>query len=144
MTALVDELGIESYFDHLAGVLDHADARMRDAVRALPDGVYLGEDHTDNDCFEKVDVAVRVALTVKGDALTLDFSGSDPQMRGFKNSSLANTYSAAYLALSSFFDTAIPRNEGTYRCVNDHRARGLDRECAPAGADDDEHGVRRP
>ena len=117
VTALVDELGIESYFDHLAGVLDHADARMRDAVRALPDGVYLGEDHTDNDCFEKVDVAVRVAMTVKGDALTLDFSGSDPQIRGFKNSSLANTYSAAYLALSSFFDTAIPRNEGTYRCV---------------------------
>ena len=55
VTALVDELGIESYFDHLAGVLDHADARMRDAVRALPDGVYLGEDHTDNDCFEKVE-----------------------------------------------------------------------------------------
>ena len=117
VTALVDELGIESYFDHLAGVLDHADARMRDAIRALPDGVYLGEDHTDNDCFEKVDVAVRVAMTVRGDALTLDFSGSDPQMRGFKNSSLANTYSAAYLALSSFFDTTIPRNEGTYRCV---------------------------
>ena len=117
VTALVDELGIESYFDHLAGVLDHADARMREAVRALPDGVYLGEDHTDNDCFEKIDVAVRVAMTVTGDALTLDFSGSDPQIRGFKNSSLANTYSAAYLALSSFFDTAIPRNEGTYRCV---------------------------
>ena len=56
-------------------------------------------------------------MTVKGDALTLDFSGSDPQIRGFKNSSLANTYSAAYLALSSFFDTVIPRNEGTYRCV---------------------------
>ena len=65
VTALVDELGIESYFDHLAGVLDHADARMRDAIRALPDGVYLGEDHTDNDCFEKVDVAVRVAMTVR-------------------------------------------------------------------------------
>ena len=117
VTALVAELGIESYFDHLAGVLDHADARMRDAISALPDGVYLGEDHTDNDCFEKVDVAVRVAMTVKGDRLTLDFSDSDPQMRGFKNSSLANTYSAAYLALSSFFDTTIPRNEGTYRCV---------------------------
>ena len=106
-----------SLFDHLAGVLDHADARMRDAVRALPDGVYLGEDHTDNDCFEKLDVAVRVAMTSMAIPLTLDFSGSDPQMRGFKNSSLANTYSAAYLALSSFFDTSIPRNEGTYRCV---------------------------
>jgi len=90
---------------------------MRHAIAALPDGVYLGEDHTDNDCFTKVDVAVRVSMTVKGDQVVLDFSGSDPQIRGFKNSSLANTYSAAFMALSSFFDTSIPRNEGTYRCV---------------------------
>jgi N-methylhydantoinase B len=117
VSALANELGLESYFEHLAGVLDHADTRMRKVVSALPDGVYLGEDHTDNDCFKKIDVAIRVALTVAGDTLTLDFSGSDPQMIGFKNSSLANTYSAAYLALSSFFDTDIPRNEGTYRCV---------------------------
>jgi N-methylhydantoinase A len=117
VTALVEELGLASYFAHLVGVLDHADARMRSAVAALPDGTYLGEDSTDNDCFEKRHVAIRVVMTVKGDALTLDFSGSDPQIRGFKNSSLANTYSAAYMALSSFFDTSIPRNEGTYRCV---------------------------
>jgi N-methylhydantoinase A/oxoprolinase/acetone carboxylase beta subunit/N-methylhydantoinase B/oxoprolinase/acetone carboxylase alpha subunit len=117
VTALVDELGLASYFEHLTGVLDHADARMRSAVAALPDGTYLGEDSTDNDCFEKRNVSIRVAMTVKGEALTLDFSGSDPQIRGFKNSSLANTYSAAYMALSSFFDTSIPRNEGTYRCV---------------------------
>jgi N-methylhydantoinase A/oxoprolinase/acetone carboxylase beta subunit/N-methylhydantoinase B/oxoprolinase/acetone carboxylase alpha subunit len=118
VTVLVDELGIESYFEHLAGVLDHADASMRRAVAALPDGTYLGEDITDNDCFEKRDVAIRAALHVKGDTLTLDFSGSDPQIKGFKNSSVANTYSAAYMALSSFFDTSIPRNEGTYRCVS--------------------------
>ncbi|MFY0614285.1 MAG: hydantoinase B/oxoprolinase family protein [Hyphomicrobiaceae bacterium] len=117
VTALVEELGSHSYFEHLAGVLDHADARMRDAISGLPDGVYLGEDITDNDCFDKVDIAIRVAMTVEGSSLTLDFSKSDPQIKGFKNSSLANTYSAAYMALSSFFDTAIPRNEGTYRCV---------------------------
>jgi N-methylhydantoinase B len=109
---------LESYFAHLAGVLEHADARMREAVTALPNGVYLGEDSTDNDCFDKITTTIRVALTVDDDQITLDFSESDPQMRGFKNSSLANTYSAAYLALSSFFDTDIPRNEGTYRCVS--------------------------
>ena len=117
VAALVHEFGLESYFEHLAGVLDHAEARMRDAIRALPDGVYLGEDHSDNDCFEKMDIAIRVAVTVDADSVTLDFSGSDPQIKGFKNSSVANTYSAAYMALSSFFDTSIPRNEGTYRCV---------------------------
>ncbi|MGY9058127.1 MAG: hydantoinase B/oxoprolinase family protein, partial [Alphaproteobacteria bacterium] len=118
VAALASELGLESYFAHLAGVLEHADARMREAVKALPNGVYLGEDSTDNDCFDKITTTIRVALTVEEDRLTLDFSESDPQMRGFKNSSLANTYSAAYLALSSFFDTDIPRNEGTYRCVS--------------------------
>lgn len=115
--ALTQELGVEPYLSYLDGVLEHADRRMRAAVSELPDGTYFGEDHSDNDCFEKVDVAIRVALTVEGDAVTADFSASDPQMVGFKNSSLANTYSAVYLALASFFDTSIPRNEGTYRCL---------------------------
>jgi N-methylhydantoinase B len=98
-------------------VLEHADRRMRAAVAELPDGTYYGEDHSDNDCFQKMDIAIRVALTVKGDEMVVDFSQSDPQILGFKNSSLANTYSSVFLAIASFFDTSIPRNEGTYRCV---------------------------
>ena len=114
---LTEELELDAYLGHLAGVLDHADARMREAVDALPDGTYFGEDHSDNDCFEKIDIAIRVNLTVCGDALSVDFTGTHPQVAGFKNSSIANTHSAVYLALSAFFDTGIPRNEGTYRCV---------------------------
>ena len=115
--ALTAELGIAPYLQYLDEVLDHADRRMRAAIAELPDGTYHGEDHSDNDCFQRVDVAIRVALTVKGDTLVADFSASDPQILGFKNSSLANTYSAVYLAIASFFDTSIPRNEGTYRGV---------------------------
>ena len=116
--ALANELGVDAYLSYLAGVLNHADRRMRVAIQALPDGVYFGEDHTDNDCFEKVDIAIKVRLTVSGDELDIDFTGTDPQIEGFKNSSLANTYSSVYLAVSSFFDTSIPRNEGTYRCLS--------------------------
>jgi len=117
VSALAAELGLGSYFAHLDGILDHADRRMREAIATLPDGTYLGEDHSDNDCFGPADIAIRVAVTVTGDRMTMDFTGSDPQIAGFKNSSLANTYSSAYLALSSFFDPDIPRNEGTYRAV---------------------------
>ncbi|MBT6276764.1 MAG: hydantoinase B/oxoprolinase family protein, partial [Chromatiales bacterium] len=117
VAALATELGLASYFEHLAGVLDHAEARMREAIAALPDGTYYGEDTTDNDCFKKVDYTIRATLTVKGSSIVVDFSGSDSQMAGFKNSSIANTYSATFLALSSFFNTDIPRNEGTYRSV---------------------------
>ena len=54
---------------------------------------------------------------MQGDEITVDFTGTDPQIRGFKNSSVANTWSAVYLALSSFFEPDLPRNEGTYRSV---------------------------
>ncbi|MEL7207530.1 MAG: hydantoinase B/oxoprolinase family protein, partial [Actinomycetota bacterium] len=114
---LVADLGLGRYFAHLEGILDHAEARMSAAIATLPDGVYEATEISDNDCFERVDVAIRVRITVDGDRMTMDFSGSDPQIKGFKNSSLANTHSSAFLALSSFFDTDIPRNEGTYRGV---------------------------
>ncbi|MDP6141251.1 MAG: hydantoinase B/oxoprolinase family protein, partial [Arenicellales bacterium] len=55
--------------------------------------------------------------TITGEAMAVDFTGSHEQIRGFKNSSFANTYSSVYMALSAFFDPAIPRNEGTYRNV---------------------------
>jgi N-methylhydantoinase A len=117
VAALVDELGAEPYLDYLDGVLDHADRRMRAAIAELPDGVYFGEDHSDNDCFVKVDIPIVCTLTVEGDQITADFTGSGDQITGFKNSSIANTYSSVYLAIASFFDPNIPRNEGTYRGV---------------------------
>ena len=114
---LATELGTPPYLAYLDGVLAHGERRMRAAIAELPDGTYYGEDRTDNDCFGPADIAVRVHLTVDGDEMMLDFTGTDPQILGFKNSSLANTYSSVYLAVSSFFDTSIPRNEGTYRSL---------------------------
>jgi N-methylhydantoinase B len=101
----------------IEGVLAHADRSFRNALASLPRGVWRGEDHTDNDCFELRDVWIRVALDVRDDGLTVYFTGTDPQIKGFKNSSVANTWSAVYMALASFFDPALPRNEGTFRSV---------------------------
>ena len=117
VAALVEELGVAQALDYFAGVLAHADRSVRAAITALPDGRYLGEDHSDNDCFGPVDVAVRVKVTIAGDAMEVDFTGTDEEIRGFKNSSLANTYSAVYTALASFLDPKLPHNEGAFRCV---------------------------
>ena len=64
---LSSELGADraGYFD---GILDIGERRMRAEIRALPDGVYHGEDTTDNDCFEQIDYTVRVTLTVAGES----------------------------------------------------------------------------
>lgn len=114
---LLDTYGTDQGLGYLAGILDHADRLFRQALAALPPGRYEGVSWFDNDCFEPVDIPIRVAVTVAADAVEVDFTGTHPQIRGFKNSSLANTHSAVYTALSSFFDPEIPRNGGTFRSV---------------------------
>jgi N-methylhydantoinase B len=117
VAALLAEVGLDSGLALIEGILDHADRRFRAAIAALPPGRYVAEEKTDNDCFEQRDVVIRVALTLGPDGTTVDFTGTDPQIRGFKNSSVANTWSAVYMALASFFDPDLPRNEGTFRSV---------------------------
>ena len=118
VAALVDELGVNNAMDYFTGVLDHADRSVRAEIAKLPDGVYEAEDRSDNDCFEIRDVIVRVKLTIKGENMTVDFTGTDEQILGFKNSSLGNTYSAIFTALASFLDPHLPHNEGAFRCVD--------------------------
>lgn len=115
--ALVEEFGLASVRTSFASILDHAERHMQAAISALPDGVYEGEDASDTDCFRTVPVPVRVKITVAGGAMTVDFTGSAAQIRGFKNSSLANTHSAVYVALLSHFDAPIPRNAGAFRPI---------------------------
>ena len=114
---LVGELGEAEYRDYFEGILEHADRSFRRCVASLPDGDFHAEEAIDNDCFEPLDDAIRVRLAVKGEALEVDFTGTAPQVQGFKNSSIANTWSATYMALSSYFEPDLPRNEGSFRTV---------------------------
>ncbi|MBH62448.1 MAG: hypothetical protein CL569_08360 [Alphaproteobacteria bacterium] len=117
VAALARELGVDRTFQCLKGILDHADRRFRAALCTLPDGRYEGVEITDNDCFESVDIEIRAAVEISGDSVTVDSTGTDPQIKDFKNSSIANTHSAVFLAFTTFFDPDIPRNEGTYRAI---------------------------
>jgi len=111
------EQGLEAALAGFEGVLEHGDRMMRSCLAAVPDGIWQGSDATENDCFEDIRTEIHVALVVQGETVTVDFTGTGPQMKGFKNSSVANTMSAAYMALASFFPENLPRNEGTFRSV---------------------------
>ena len=113
----LEQLGVDGFVRYLDAILDHADRCFRDIVAALPDGTYDAVEITDTDCFELVDLPIKVRLTVSGDGMIVDFAGTAPQMKGFKNSPVANTTSAVYMALASFFSPDLPKNEGLFRSV---------------------------
>lgn len=114
---LAADLGKEGVSLYFEGILEHANRCLRRALEALPDGVYRGLEQFDNDCFDDCVIPLVMTVTKTGGAMTVDFTGTAPQIRGFKNSSLANTYSGVYAGIASFFDASLPRNEGTFRSV---------------------------
>jgi len=62
-------------------VLDYAERRTRARLAELPDGTYEAEDCLEDDIdHTERDVRIRVSAQITGDGLTLDFSGTDPQV----------------------------------------------------------------
>lgn len=124
VSALIEEFGVETGKEYIAGLLDYGERMFRAAVRELPDGRYEAEELSHNDCFEDIEIPVRVAMTIAGDHLTVDFTGTHPQVRGFKNASLVTTHACVYLGLFSFLDPALPHNGGAFRAVTLIAPRG--------------------
>jgi N-methylhydantoinase B/oxoprolinase/acetone carboxylase alpha subunit len=105
----------------LAEVLDHGERRMRAALADLPDGTWTFADVVDSfgpAPHQQVATHIRVDLTVAGDELTFDLSGSDPQRAGNVNAVEAVTVSAAVYALRCVLDPTMPANGGALRPVH--------------------------
>ena len=115
--AILRDVGVDEGLAYFSGLLDHAEAMMRNAITALPEGCWVGIDGSNTDCFKEVDVPIKVTVTKIEDTLTFDFTGSSDQIAGFKNSSIANTFSSVFVAVATFFDSTIPHNEGALRPI---------------------------
>lgn len=113
---LVDAYGdvvVTKAFDALQ---DRAEAMMRDAIGALPDGRYAFEDVLDNDGITADRLTVAVDLTIAGETMVLDFSRSSPPTAGPVNISRATTIAGCYVALKHAFPD-VPANAGCLRPI---------------------------
>ena len=102
-------------------VLDYGERRMRAALAAMPDGEWFFEDVLDSSgprVSQQSPVRVALRLTVLGEAVTFDFSGSDSQQPGNVNAVEAVTVSAVSFALRSALDPGMPSNGGAMRPVS--------------------------
>ncbi|HEV7213565.1 MAG TPA: hydantoinase B/oxoprolinase family protein, partial [Chloroflexota bacterium] len=100
--------------EHAAALLSYAESLTRAAIRALPDGHYQFADYLDGDGQGALDLPVQVALTVAGDTLTLDFTGSAAQCAGSLNAVAAITRSACLYCLRCLMGSDAPTNDGCF------------------------------
>ena len=96
-------------------------AHARGAARRCPTARYEAERAIEGDGVSDDDVPIRVAVTIDGDALSIDFAGTDDQVAGNVNCPLSVTRSACYFALRVLLPSDVPANAGTYAALLDRR-----------------------
>jgi N-methylhydantoinase B len=122
---LAARYGAELLTAVMAALQDYSEARMRAAIRAVPDGIYYGEDAVDDDGINEMPLPVRAKLTVHGDSIDVDFAGTARQVRRNLNAPFASTLSAALSCIKAVLtDPDIPFNAGAARPINISAPRG--------------------
>lgn len=114
---LADRHGLADLQEITAEIKNYSERRMRAELGALPDGTYEFADALDDDGRGHEDLPIRVAATVDGEGLRVDFDGTADQVEGVVNAPFAVTASATYYAVRCLTDPDIPPNEGCYRPI---------------------------
>ncbi len=118
MIELAERYGIDELEFYFGELLDYSERGARRAIDDLPDGTYRYTDYLDDDGIDPdVPVNITVAITVAGDAVRVDFTGTSPQVRGAINSTLSFAQSAVYFALRAIMKTGSPSNAGFFRPI---------------------------
>lgn len=121
---VVEQYGSDETMLYVEAILDHADRRMRQEIRSMPKGEYVGETWIDSDGQGNTDIYVRATVRIGEDQVEVDYTGSAPQTGGAGNSSTGVLQAAAAAPVLCCIDPAIPHNDGCLRHVTGKAPEG--------------------
>ncbi len=111
--AFLDEYRLASLQPVVQEIQAHSERAMRDAIRALPNGIYEYDVWADG-LDDPAHLCCR--LTVHDDWIEVDYAGSDRQReRGGLNCTLIYTQAHTVYPLKCLLSPSVPANEGTFR-----------------------------
>ncbi len=119
LKALLDRYGKECFQDHVKYLSDVTEKMVRKEISRIPDGTYHGDSYVFYDGInEGSRMKINLDVTVKGDEITFDYTGSAPQTEGFVNAPYAATASAVLLTFLMLINPDIPHNDGILRPIH--------------------------
>ena len=105
---------VQRYGDHLQL---YAERLTRAEIAEIPDGSYRFTDHIDGLGATGEPIVLQVCVTVAGDSVTVDWTGSCDQVEGGINPSFPFTKASTYTALRSVMSPEIPNCHGFTRAI---------------------------
>lgn len=116
---LLARYGQETVEACIQAVWDQAEASTRRVIEEIPDGVYEAESFLDNDG-RNLDkpLRIKITVTVKGSDLTIDYTGTNPQVQSPLNSGRSGGIAGARVAFKALTSPDVDVNEGCFRPLN--------------------------
>jgi N-methylhydantoinase B len=113
----LDEYGLSDLEQLAATLLGRVEAAMRARIAELPDGTFEYETHAETGIATD-DVVIRSTITVEGDEIVVDYTGSSPQTSQVGVNCVLNcTRSLTLFPLHAALLPEIPSNEGMTRPI---------------------------
>ena len=109
--------GAETMHFYINELHDYAEALARSEIAEIPDGTYEFTDHIDGLGENPETIVFHVSLTVRGDEVVVDWTGSSSQVKGGVNAPLAFTKAATFAALRSVMGSEVPNCHGYTRAI---------------------------
>jgi len=114
LAELFTDSGLRDLEDLSDEIGRRSEQALRERIAALPDGVSHGEVTLDG--FDEP-ITLRATVTVAGDALTVDYAGTSPQVRQGINVVLNYTHAYTTYPLACVLSPDIPHNHGSFRPI---------------------------
>jgi N-methylhydantoinase B len=118
---LVDS-GLEDLTSLSAEIRARSERKMREAISAVPDGVYRAS--LDLDGAGDEIIRLSVAVTVRGDTLEVDYQGTTAEVRMGLNTVANYTEAYTLYPIKCLLDPNTPRNAGSYLPITVHAPPG--------------------
>ena len=117
LQALIERHGGDSFRRYTEALHNYAERLIRAEISALPDGCYEFEDFLDGLGEHPEPIRFKVALTIAGDQVVIDWTGTSAQVKAAINGPMPTTRAMAYLGVRCAIGTAIPNCQGYMRAI---------------------------
>ncbi|MFN8215948.1 MAG: hydantoinase B/oxoprolinase family protein [Solirubrobacterales bacterium] len=114
---LCAEYGTDVVLRYVDEIISYSSRRAGQEFASMPDGTYEAEGWIDSDGFGTEHIPVKVAVTIAGEEVKVDYAGSGPQAKGGANGSFATSQAAGAVPFLYYIDADIPHNHGVLERV---------------------------
>ncbi len=118
LLAIIDEHGSDRVQEHAAALQSYSQRMTEAVIVSIPDGTYFFEDALEGDGQREFRIPIKATISVAGSHMTVDFTGSAPQVAGNLNAVTAIVRSATWYCVRLLAEEDVPVNHGCFAPVS--------------------------